>query len=468
MRHILPFIAALVLLAAGGCVPSYSTGKADLDRHWYLTDMSDATPVPAAAEGAKGYRVPRRVTIRQVADRQAADASIDAAMALLKTGGADEIELAVSPAHAAGAVALLEDVRQAMATMGDMLDTADRPDRNQWASAMAKALVGAKNVAARLMGEPNAPAPAVEPILHMVSGYLDDGAGGGLLADLTPDERRRMQSILAELIVQVGFDVAGKAATAPTRREVARLLDADLPAREIEARLAEALAARLAGAPPARDQARHKTVQGILRWGPKFIDLCQTFLGQWDRMDHITLQRLDRDGRSAVSAVVRTQPGRELLISDVMTGVPTVAIHGTTRIVAQPDATGAGEAVVSLAPGEGGGAIELRYEGALLAAVRALVIPLASGPLREIRVSAAMPAEGPQLLNVTVLSEASDDSEDPRRMLVVHRTGVNRLMREAFEVRTVGQQSRTVVSYITPDKRYTYEKTEDDSLPSQP
>jgi len=68
---------------------------------------------------------------------------------------------------------------------------------------------------------------------------------------------------------------------------------------------------------------------------------------------------------------------------------------------------------------------------------------------------------------VTVLSEASGDKDDPRRMMVIHRTGRTRLVREVFQVKSVTEQSRTVVSYITPDKRYTYEKTEDGETSSE-
>ncbi len=457
----------LASTAMAGCVPSYPLGKGDLDRYWLLTDMAtDSRPVvPKAAEG---FRMPTRWVIRQDANTARAEATIDRAMAQLREG-TDEIEFSISDADAGVMLTVLQDIRAGLDRIEDVIDTAGRSSKNQWAAALAAALVKAEAVSRPFMTEPGATEPdapkaakpsgaAAQPMLHMITMYLNEQARGGLLSELSTAEKGRLRDVLAGVMVQVGFEVAGKTATAEVRREIVEMMRnrGDLPTITLQAELATRLTERIVTAPPARGDGKQRMVQATLKWGPKVIGLMEAFLSQWNRMDSITVEMLDRQGRTAVGATIAVKPGPPVRIADVVTGMPTIVLTGTTRIIAQPDATGAGETVVAFEAGKQGGAVEIRYEGAIYAMVRALAIPLASGPLREIRMSSSSPIEGEQLVNIAVLSEASNDKTDPRRMIVVQHATVKRLVREAFDIRMVTEKSETAVNYITPTKRYTY------------
>ena len=87
-----------------------------------------------------------------------------------------------------------------------------------------------------------------------------------------------------------------------------------------------------------------------------------------------------------------------------------------------------------------------------------MALPLASGPLREVRVFTDSRSGGEQLVHVAVLTEAAGDRSDPRRMIVVQDSRAKTLLREAFAVRSITTRSETVVNYLTPTRRYTYQR----------
>ena len=465
MRHAILIVA--LAAAAGGCVPSYPGGKSQLDRSWVLTDLSaGANPAPRKSGG--GFQMPTTVVIRETDDHHAASESIKRAMADL-TNGTGRIEFSVSPQHARQVNKLLGDISAAMDRMTEMLDTAGQASENEWADALASALVHVRAVSERLTSALTAPASpsggesepsgaAAEPLLHVITMYLNGQLQGGLLADLAPAEKRRVQSVLTEIVVQVGFEIAGKTATRQTHREVSEMLEQKTDPADLKTQLAALLTRQIADAPPSQG-GKKKFVQSLLKWGPRFLDIMETFLDQWPNMDHMTFELLQRNDNPMFSLVIALKPGKQIRIADIATGVPTLVFRGTVRVLGQPNATCPGEAVVSFQSLADRGAIELRYEGAVYDLAKAFAMPLASGPIREIRVSAGMPPEGPQLLNITILSEASNDKTDRRRLMVVQSSGLKRLVRDAFKVDTVTERSVTAVSYITPQKRYTYLKT---------
>lgn len=464
MKNAMMFLAlALASATMTGCVPSYPVAQGELDRYWLLTDMaSGARPAPPKAR--EGFRMPTVWVIHADDDETSASDSLRRAMTQLREG-TDELEFSVSSSHAAEMVDVLRDIRLAMERMEDMLETAGRASRNQWAATMASALVKAEIVSRPFTAEPNSPAmarpgdvfgSAAGPMLHMIAMYLNEQAEGGLLGELTPVEKRRLHDVLIEVMVQVGFEVSGKAATQRVRHEVAAMMRSRKDPASLQGDLTRLLTERIAKAPPAHGNSKQRLVRNILKWGPKVIGLMESFLGQWDRMEGITVELLERRGRMAVAVTFAVKPGKPIRIADIVTGLPTIVFDGTARIIAQSDAVGTGETIISFESGKGGGAVELRYEGLIYAMVRLLAIPLADGALREVRVSSSSPPEGRQLLNIAVLSEASDDKTDPRRMIVVQDTRLKRLIREAFDVRTITEGSETVVNYIAPERRYTY------------
>ena len=463
------WLTAAGLLVVSGCIPSQPLAEREMDRYWLLTDVA-AKPVgaagtPADETPAGGFRMPTRWVIRQHGSTIWTTVSIVHAMDKLKAG-TDKIEFSVSPAHARALTDVLAEARAALADLEDMIDSGARSDQNRWADALAAALVKIESVARHVTIESGAPPAgadepfgmAGEPLLQMISMYLDERADGGLLADLSPGELRRLRDVLVQVVVKLGFEIAGKEPDAAVRHEAAELMRRtdDVPA--LEKALAKLLTERIAGAPAARGPStKRKTVKTVLSWAPRALKMLESFLSQWDRMESITVEIVQAAGRRGVAVTIAVQPGREVRLANVMILVPTIVFRGATRIVVLPDATGADEAVVAFEP-VGEGAVELRFEGIVYGLVKLLALPLADGPVREVRVSTSSRAGGERFLNVAMLTEAVGDRSDPRRMIVVQDSRVSRIVREAFALKTVKGKSETVVSYLTPNRRYTYQR----------
>jgi hypothetical protein len=58
-----------------------------------------------------------------------------------------------------------------------------------------------------------------------------------------------------------------------------------------------------------------------------------------------------------------------------------------------------------------------------------------------------------------MFSEDDGDRSDPRRLLVFQHAGRKQLSRKPFSVVSVDEFSRQVFSYITPERRYTYQRS---------
>jgi len=458
---------AAALLAVAGCIPSQPLDEGEIGQYWLLTDVPDPNAgAPAPAPGPReGFRVPRRWTIRQHASTIWATVSIVRAMDKIKAG-TDEIAFSVSPSHARALADALAQAREALVDLKEMVDAAGGGDRNRWAGTLADALVKAEAVARMVVMESEAPPPegaepigmAGEPVLQMISAYLNERAGGGLLEDLAPGQVRRLRDVLVQVIVKLGFEIAGKEPDADVREDVLRQMRETGDLAALRKALRELLTERIDAAAVARKpSSKRKTVQTVLSWAPRSLKLLEAFLAQWDKMDSITVELLRREEGSAVAVTIAVKEGREVRLADVMVLMPTIVFRGTTRISVLPDAAGADETVVTLNP-VGSGAVELRYEGLLYGLVKLLALPLADGPVREVRVSSGQAAYGEKLLHVAVLTEATGDKADPRRMIVVQDRALTRTAREAFSLRTVTEKRETVVSYLTPGRRYTYQR----------
>jgi len=55
----------------------------------------------------------------------------------------------------------------------------------------------------------------------------------------------------------------------------------------------------------------------------------------------------------------------------------------------------------------------------------------------------------------------SNDRADPRRMLLFHDARDVRLARTAFDLRHVTERKQLTVSYLTPTRRYTYQRVKE-------
>ena len=158
-----------------------------------------------------------------------------------------------------------------------------------------------------------------------------------------------------------------------------------------------------------------------------------------------------------MTVTVRVLPGKEIRLGDQIILQPAIVFRGASMLTVQSDVAGTGETVILFEP-IGDGAIEIRFEGILYGLVRLLAVPLANAKLREVRVQVAEGREGTEMVNVTMLMEATGREGDARRLLVFQDVRRKRLVRDAFATRTIAEKTEQVFTYFTPTRRYTYRR----------
>ncbi|MBE3069618.1 MAG: hypothetical protein IMZ66_05210 [Planctomycetes bacterium] len=465
MRPLTVAALAALVAACGGCMPSVKLEEGQLDHYIALTHgiAADAAPYRPSL----GTRLlPSRWIIQQKPSVVWSTISLLRAAERLKEG-ADQIELSVSPAHAktladvfAQARAAVEDLREISASDGPM-------DRQRWAQGLATALARIESVsrlatlegAARQSGGAAEPmGMAAEPMLELVALYLNEQTSGNLLGDLSAQDISRLRTVLAQLALRLGFAAAGKQPPDDLRDVVvARMEQADrVNDLEVSLRgvLAEA-ADRASPSPAAAGLAG--TLRTVLGLAPPVLKALESLVSQWDRIDRVEIELCRAEERIVVAATVHVLPGKEVRIARPAFYIPVIALRGTSRIVVQPELPGTGETVVSFEPVDDG-AVEMRFEGPAYALARLMVVPLADGALREVRVFSTTRPRGTEVTHVALLMEAKGAKGDPRRMLLYQDVRHKDLVREPFSVRSVVEQTEQVFNYLTPDRRYTYQR----------
>jgi len=362
------------------------------------------------------------------------------------------------------------------------------------------------------------------PILEMVLGYLDQRAGGAVLGDLGPEEAGRVRSVLVQTALAVGFAAAGRRVPEGLRQGVETALGEAAEPEEAVPRLREMLAEAVRRAPPAPGGtgALAGPVRSVLVYAPKALEALERLARQWDRMEAVTVELrrgpvgLAAEGEGAggeaseaetvVAVTLAVRDGREVRLENLVMFQPVLAVRGRCRLVVMPDHPPTGETVVAFEPlpprpgpearaggemvgpaggggaldtvaggrgvGEGGGgdqraarpetgAVELRFEGLVWGLAKLLVLPLADGRLREVRVFTGGNAEGgraDRILNVALVMEAKGAKGDPRRLLLFQDVRRRRIERGPFAIRTVAERTEQVFHYLTPEKRYTFKR----------
>jgi hypothetical protein len=461
VKHPGCLLAVTVLLFAG-CIASHDVSHEEIDQWWALTDTEQRLVLPAdnATPEDRELSVPRHWNIRH------SDRVIGATVSLVRAmdaidAGADRVEFALAKEHIEPLLKMLSDVRATMRDMNEMLGVSGEVDQAAWAGALAEALVTVEAVARQTSGEATGGEAGVglagRPMLDLLTSLIDTQSGQDLLAELDTGDVGRLRQSLVQIIVRMGFDIAGRQSTPEmATRAATTLRDAD-DLNAAQADLTEWLAEQLGGAAPAASSNR-EAVKAVLTYGPKGIMMFESFLSQWSRIRSMTVELASTtDGSQAAVLTVRVKAGQEIRIDHIMTGVPAIVLRGSSRVSVLPSGTPTGDAVVSFDP-VADGAVELRFEGLLYGLVRLFAFPLDSGPLREIRLARHSRSRGDQLINIAVLMESSRDTDDPRRMLSVQDVRRKRVVRDVIETRTVVERSETVVNYITPAKRYTYQR----------
>jgi hypothetical protein len=453
----------LLLLAAaclGGCISATPLGEGEMDQMWRL----DANPFPRTElnqPSLAGRTLPARWVIRPESSLILSTVSVVRGLDAIQAGN-EEVTFLVSPEYTASAIRMLDEAKESLHDLEELAQAGESSDRAEWARALATALVNLDDVVRHVSSdggqgrEPSALAAA--PLLEVFASYLDAGAGGGLLADLEPEEVGQIRVVLAQAVLKLGFDLAERQLPPDVRGKTVAILAGARNAAAAQGPLEELLIERLEEAPRRLYPSQAATlVRKAAAWGPKAIEVLQDFLRQWNKIDSMVIEYRLLGDRKVISVEMNVRPGKEVRIADVVIAQPALVFSGASRIVVVPSMPLTDEAAVFFEP-VGGGSVSMRYEGIVYAFVRLLAVPLASGPLREIRVSAGSSPEGYQLLNVAMFSEARGDKADPRRLLVFQRSATRKLRREPFSVVSVDETSRIVFSYVTPARRYTYER----------
>jgi len=465
-RSVLAAGAVLAVLGAG-CMPSQRLAEGELQRLVVLSAPAGGeAPLHTPVVGER--TLPGRWVIRQRPSVIWSAISLVRAADRLEEGAA-EIEIAVSPAHAQALGGVLAEARAALTDLADVAEAESGTDRRRWAAAVASALGRLEGVA-RLAsvedlagdGEPEEEPTglAAGPLLELVAAYLNERSGGGLLGDLAPAETDRLRAILVQTVLQVGFAAAGRNLPADVRDAAARAMrDAPRP-DAVAAALAPLLEEALERASPGSGGGSlGRTVRTVLTWAPKALRGLEAFVNQWDAVRSLDVAFHQAGGKVRVAVTLHVLPGREVVLKDMMWFQPVIAFRGSTRIVVEAEDPATGEAVVAFEPVEGGGGVEMRFEGLLYGLARLLAMPLADARLRELRVQAEGGEAGARVLNVALVMEALGARGDPRRMLVFQDVRRRALRREALDVTSTVTRKDLVFNYLTPEKRYTYRRS---------
>jgi len=455
-------ICLVLLVSATGCMPSRKLPAGALDEYWYL--HADTWP-QARRESLQlaGRTLPTRWVFRQEPSLIWSTVSMVRAIDALKVG-TDDFEMAVSPTHAEMLARVLAQFRGTLEGLRDIAEPDEPRSPRRWASAVAGALVSTEEVV-RLAVERERPGArkgrdealgwSAGPVIHMLAAYLDERTGGDLLAGMGGEEVGRLREVLTQVILRLGFAAAGKRDPPGLRTSVAAALREAKDPGSARRKLLTMLTEHLASAPPAGPDRRLPALLGpVFAVAPRMLEVLEGFARQWDRMDSLAVELRRHRGRPVVSLTVKVQPGKQLRLTRLHFLQPDVVFRGGTRITVQT--TDLGETVVLFEPLRDG-KVEIRFDGIVYGLVRLLALPLASGALREVRVSAA-PGPTGRLTNVAVLMEAGGDRTDPRRILAFQDVRCGRIVREPFRVRRMTERTEQIFNYLTPRRRYTYRR----------
>jgi hypothetical protein len=327
---------------------------------------------------------------------------------------------------------------------------------------VASALLEARDLGRKASTDLTAPADndaeamAAGPLLQMTVGYFNKRSGGAMLSDWGPERSRQLGDMLDRMVLHLGFAIAHKRPPADLSEKLAAAMDSQTdPSKTLQGLLLDGLNR---AAPAPADSELGGVVDKALRLAPRLLELTESFLANWDRLDSITVDYSGADG-GPVYVDIRVLEGRQIRIDNIAPFGAALVIRGAVRLVFMGDDTsGTGETIIDFEPLQAGGAVEMHFDSLAYGLVRLLALPLDSAALREVRIASGSPGAGARMLNISVLMDSLRDRKDPRRILVYQQDERTRPVREAFRLRHEILSKRQVFSYVTPARRYTYER----------
>lgn len=455
----------LVIAACGvGCIPSQSLEPGELDEHWKLS--------PELSAGAEQKTIaleetvlPSHWTIRYEPSVLRSTISIVHGMDAIDEG-TKTVNLAVSPNYTEAIGDVLVEMRAVVESMADLVEeNREGEDLDRWAEDISRQLVRIERISRMTSQDPSEASGAgeepfglaAEPFLQMLVTYLNEHSGGELMRDMGPEEMQQLRKALAYTALRFGFAMSGRQMPDGLQEEVVETMQSSQTPEVLEKRLQEHLRKAVNSAPPSSGSLDN-TLYVALKSAPKLLEMLESFMRQWDKMDSIELELLERDGRTMAAVTIAVQPDREVRLGDVMILQPTLAFRGSTRIVVIPELPVTGETSVLFEPVTDDAAAELRFDDPLYFFVRLLAIPLDDASLREVRLYRHSTSQGWNMLHVAVYMEATGGGDDPRRMIVVQDSQNKTRILEPFSVQTLTRRRTTAVNYMTPSRRYTFQR----------
>ncbi len=445
-----------------GCFPSEPLREGEIDSYWRL--QADVWPkAERQAIQLVDRPLPSLWVFRQEPSLIWATVSMVRASDALEAG-VEELDVAVSPAHAEMLAKIIAEVRRTVEQLRQISDPEATESLQQWSETLAEVLVSAEKITRVATGDERRARDKDDPLgwsagpmIQMLAAYLNERAQGALLAGMESEDALRLREVLVQVVLRLGFAAAGKQDPPGLRAVLAqRMRDAGRP-ESLQQALAETLIGQLAAAPPAKPGDRVSSLLSTaFAIAPPMLELTEAFIRQWDRMESVSVEFRHYRGQPVASVTLRVKPGRTLRLAKMHFLQPGLAFRGSTRVTILPKVEGTEEMAVLFEPLEGGRA-ELLFEGPLYGLVKLLALPLADSALREIRVAYRTGPRG-RLTSATILMEAIGDSEDPRRIMMFQDVRASRIERTAFEIRRVTERSEQTFNYLTPTRRYTYRR----------
>ncbi len=459
--------------AAVGCMPSETLGPGEMDRTWTLS--ADPTDEARLSNPDLGdTKLPSTWTIRYTDNLILSTVSLVRATDALREQEPNEIEFSLSPEYADSIIDTLDKTRAAIHDIRELTETGPISGQHEWASSMATAMLRIEQITRRItaadsnsLGTEEDPfALPSGPVTDMIAGYLDEHSTGALLGDAGPSETRTLRTILAQITLKVGFIGAGYRLPDELPGEVADMMGQATTPEALKEQLTRKLTEALANAPSGpREERLREDVRDVLKGADKGLAVLQNLIGQWDRVEYVQLKLLTRNDKPVVEGTIKTQPGKTVRVADMVIAQPTMVFRGETRIVTFTDEI-TGETVVLFEP-VGDGGVELRFEGIIWGLAKLFAFPLDDGRLREVRAMVNTQPRGRSLIHVSLRMESLSGSGDRRRLLMFQDARVTTIRRRLDSVETIVQQMEQSFHYVTPERRYTFQRVKHHVKPEE-
>lgn len=463
MKQCVPLILALAL-AAGGCIPSREVTREEISRAWYLESdpWPKASPMPLNM-GEK--QLPSRWVFQY--DKSLIWATVKTVRAIdaLEAGSAgDEVVFAIAPEHAKLVADELAKFRHSVESLREIAEAAGKNDPDAWAGGLADALVEVEKIArvaatdGGASGSGDPVAWTTGPIVQMIAGFLNDESNGRLLAEMGHPEKGTLRTVLAQVVLRLGFAIANKEVAPSVAEDVVEAMSGtDDPARlngTLRAMLVEALPN---SAPAAANDEIARMISRALKFTPPALRVIEAFVRQWDKMESLAIEFRRLGEERVVAMTLRVKPGRFASIAGLYPMQPELRFHHGCRATVLPKQSSTNETTVLLEPLDDGAA-EVRFHGLGWGLVRLLAIPIDDAAVRGVRVWSGQTNPGYEATTVTLLMEATGSAGDRRRMIVFHDVRETQAIRQSPDLARQTVRKRLSFSYLTPHRIYEYQR----------